>query len=325
MKSKFKKGVLRFVIINVVIFTIVLAVIPAFIMKKMLNEKVVYTKVWTPEEYGVEKADTLYLKSSDDYTVEVFSVEADNPKCAIICLTGMRNPSVSVYYGHAKMFFDKSYSSFLTEVRGHGGSDGYRICAGYQEWRDVEAVTNYIKSQPQYKDVPIVVMGISMGGVVAINSIGQNDDIDALISISAYSSWEDIFCDNMANSAPSFLVSMERPFVNLVSMFKYGVNSWTVRPKTLIKELDGRPALMMHTKEDSQVGYSNFERIINNAPKGVETYVRDGNKHFFATDFANPQCDTVYCDRVNGFINRVVTGHTMNYIGLSHINTTIPQ
>ena len=312
MKDKIKKKVLRGVIITFVIFAIVLAAIPTFIMNNMFNQKVTYTNMWIAEEYGVEKVDSLYLKSSDDYTVEVFAVEADSPKCAIICLTGMRNPSVSIYYGHAKMFLEDSYSTFLTEVRGHGGSDGNRICAGYQEWRDVEAVTDYIKSQPQYKDVPIVIIGTSMGGVVAINSIGQNDDIDALISISAYSSWEDIFCDNMARSAPSFLVGMERPFVNLVSMFKYGVNTWRVRPKTLIKELNERPALIMHTKEDSQVDYSNFERIIRSAPKDIETYVREGDKHFFAADFANPQTDTVYCDRINGFIERVVAQRTTN-------------
>ena len=213
-------------------------------MKNMLNNKVTYTNMYVPEEFGINRVDTLNLKSSDDYTVEVVTVEADNPKCAIICLTGMTNPSVTIYYGHSKMFYDESYSSFLTEVRGHGGSDGDKICVGYQEWRDVEAVTDYIKSQPKYKDVPIVVMGVSMGGVVAINSIGLNDNIDALISISAFSSWEDIFCDNMAQSAPSFLVSMERPFVNLVSTIKFGVNSWKIRPKTLIKKLNERPALI---------------------------------------------------------------------------------
>ena len=196
----------------------------------------------------------------------------------------MTNPSVTIYYGHSKMFYDESYSSFLTEVRGHGGSDGDKICVGYQEWRDVEAVTDYIKSQPKYKDVPIVVMGVSMGGVVAINSIGLNDNIDALISISAFSSWEDIFCDNMAQSAPSFLVSMERPFVNLVSTIKFGVNSWKIRPKTLIKKLNERPALIMHTNEDSQVGFSNFDRISNNAPNSIASYVGDNDNLLFVTD-----------------------------------------
>ena len=188
MKSKTKKKILSSVVINVVIFAIILTIIPMAIMGNMLDQKITYSDVWEPNDFGVEKVDTIYLKSSDDYSVEVFAVEAENPKCAVICLTGLRNPSVTAFYGHSRLFLDHSYSSFLTEVRGHGGSDGNRICAGYQESRDVKAVTDYLKSQPQYQDVPIVIMGLSMGGVVAINSIGLNNDIDALISISAYSS-----------------------------------------------------------------------------------------------------------------------------------------
>ena len=141
-------------------------------MGKMLDKKITYTGIWEPEEFGIEKAYTLYLKASDDYTVEVFAVEADAPKCAIICLTGMSNPSVSIYYGHSKMFLEENYSSFLTEVRGHGGSDGDRICAGYQEWRDVESVPDHLKSQPKYKDVQIVVLGSPMRGGIARISIG---------------------------------------------------------------------------------------------------------------------------------------------------------
>ena len=322
MKSKTKKRIGSFIIINVVVWSVILAVIPAVIMKSMLNQKITYTTMWEPEEFGIEKADTLYLKSSDDFTVEVFAVEADKPKCAIICLTGLQNPSVTIYFGHAKMFLDESYSSFLTEVRGHGGSDGDRICVGYQEWRDVEAVTRYIKSQPKYKDVPIVVMGVSMGGVVAINSVGLNKDIDALISISAFSSWEDIFCDNMAQSAPAFLVTMERPFVNLVAMVKYGVNSWKVRPKDLIKALDERPAFIMHTRDDDQVAYSNFDRIMNGAPADVETFVRENNNHFFVNDFVHPQSDTLYCDRIHGFIKRVVAEDPRNQQMVTRVNAS---
>lgn len=311
-KSTIKKLVINLVIIPTVLFILVLALIPVFVMNDMLNKKITYSKVWLPEEFGIESVDTLRLKSSDDYTVEVFAVEAETPKCAIICLTGIKVPSVTIYYGHSKMFLENSYSSFLTEVRGHGGSSGDRICAGYQEWRDVKAVTDHIKAQPKYENIPIVVLGLSMGGAIAINSTGLNDDIDALISISAYSAWEDIFCDGMSQSAPSFIVSLDRPFVNLVSALKYDVNSWKIRPKSLIKAIAGRRALIMHTKGDSQVEYSNFERIIKEAPDGVETFVREGDNHFFATDFVNPQNDSTYCQRVNMFIQNVVIESTHN-------------
>lgn len=58
-----------------------------------------------------------------------------------------------------------------------------RICLAYNETADIKAVTEYVKAT--YTDIPVIVMGLSMGGGVAIRSIGENDDIDALITLSA--------------------------------------------------------------------------------------------------------------------------------------------
>ena len=49
----------------------------------------------------------------------------------------------------------------------------------------------YIKCNAKYKDVPVIIMGVSMGGAVAIRSIGENKDIYALVSLSAFSSLEE--------------------------------------------------------------------------------------------------------------------------------------
>ncbi len=71
----------------------------------------------------------------------------------------------------------------MPDLRGHGDGDGDRICLAYNETADTKAVTEYVKAT--YTDVPDIVTGLSMGGGVAIRSIGENDDIDALITLSA--------------------------------------------------------------------------------------------------------------------------------------------
>ena len=90
------------------------------------------------------------------------------------------------------------------------------------------------------------------------------------------------------------------------------MNSQRLKPNNRVKELNNSTYIMMHTKEENQVVDSNFERIINNAPQGVETFVRDNNNHFFVTDFINPQNDTEYCERINDFINRVIESGARN-------------
>lgn len=58
-----------------------------------------------------------------------------------------------------------------------------------------------------------------MSGAVAINSIGQIPEIDGLISMSAYSAWEDVFLDNMGLPEP--LASLQRPFIRLYIRLKF--------------------------------------------------------------------------------------------------------
>lgn len=86
-------------------------------------------------------------------------------------------------YGHAREFREIGLTTLMPDLRGHGDIDGDRICLAYNETADIKAVTEYVKAT--YTDIPVIVMGLSMGGGVAIRSIGENDDIDALITLSA--------------------------------------------------------------------------------------------------------------------------------------------
>lgn len=170
----------------------------------------------------------------------------------------------------------------------------------------MKALTDFIRNSPPLKDNPIIIMGVSMGAAIALNSAAENPDINAVISISSFSSFEDMFCEHMSNQAPAWLTACEKPFVQMVSAFKFEVNPLRVRPKTAVTKLDGRPLMMMHTKQDSQVSYNNFLTIKENAPEGTKFYVRDLDEHFFSTDFFNPTNDEEYCRLLKEFIREFV-------------------
>ena len=142
-----------------------------------------------------------------------------------------------------------------------------------------------------------------MGGTTAINSIGEIPEIDGLISLSAFSSWEDVFYEFMASQSPVFLAKMVKPFVPLVAFAKYRVNIWSIKPVKEIQKIGNRPALIMHSKEDSEVPYSNFERIIHNTPSHVKTFVREGDIHFITESFTEPEKDTEYSNKILDFLD----------------------
>jgi uncharacterized protein len=257
----------------ILLIVVIFAFIPPLVMNNMVNLHVTFAQTWSGAEHGLTPA-RLVLPTQDGLDIVAYEVYVENPKAVVIFLSGIHNPSVTAFFGHSRMLLDEGYASILLEMRAHGESDGDVIALGFKEHLDTRAVVDYIRSNPRYAETPVVVYGLSMGGAVAINSIGQISDIDALISMSSYSAWDDVFLDNMG--ASGLLAAMQRPFVRLYTTLKYGWANRSINPKYEIQKLGDRPALLIHSRRDTQVPYVNFERLVAYAPVHIETWVREG-------------------------------------------------
>ena len=282
---------------------IVLAALPPLIVGGMVNQHITFSETWTGTEYGLD-SETLTLTTSDGLSIVAYEVPAEQPKAIIIFLSGLHNPSVTAFFGHARLLHDHGYASVLVEMRARGESEGEVIGLGYKEYLDAQAAVAYIKDQRRYADTPIVAYGLSMGGGAAINAIGQTPDIDGLITLSAFSAWDELFVDHMGIPEP--LGAVQRPFVRLYTGIKYGWDSRHITPRRQIQNLGDRPVLLIHSTADSQVPYANFERLLAVAPAHVESWVREGDLHFIVQpgNFLQPQEDTEYAERILRFLNR---------------------
>ncbi|MFP4470656.1 MAG: alpha/beta hydrolase [Bacteroidales bacterium] len=307
-----KKRKIRKILIGIAIGLLVVGIgfiiaIPVLVMNSFVNKHVDFHEVYTPGEFGVD-AEPFFVTTSDGLRISAWEVETEHPKAVVVCLSGIHNPSATIYFGHARYFREHGYATILFDMRAHGNSDGDMICLGYREHLDTRAIVDHIKADPDYQGVPVVVFGLSMGGATAINSIGEIEEIDGLISLSAFSSWEDVFYEQMSMQAPAVLTAMIRPVVRLVSWAKFGVNPWQMRPVNAIEKLGRRPALLMHTRGDSQVGFANLQRLRERAPAHVETFVRDADQHFVTYNFADPEQDPEYAYTILNFLQRHFPG-----------------
>lgn len=286
-----------------VLLVLIMVMTPPLIMKPWVNQHVEFSKTYDAKEFGLS-ADRLELTTKDGLKIVAYEVAVENPRAIAIFLSGIHNPSVTAFYGHANLLANNQYGSILLEMRAHGESEGSVIALGYQEPLDVQAVVDYVKQKSS--DVPIILYGLSMGGATAINAMGELAEIDGLVSLSAYSSWEDAFYDNMVNmGAPSIYASLQRPFVKLYTTLKYGLTSFNMTPKNQIKKLGDRPALLIHSVGDSQVPFANFTRLMANAPKHVDIWIKTGDNHMILSesDFFNPANDREYTEKILGFLN----------------------
>lgn len=303
-KMRWKKVLLVILGVLVIGFVFLLLLIPSSMINEMAHRHM-DVEICKPENYGVE-ASTVSLETSDQLQLAAWHVKAENTKGTIILLSGIQSPSVTDFFGYAKMFSDYGYDSLLIEMRSHGESEGSIVCLGMKEWLDVKAGVDFILDDDDLKDLPIIVFGTSMGGATALIATGEIPEIDGVISCSAYSSWTDVFTDQMKRSgAPDFFTSMDKPFINIYLGYTYGFSNLKFTPLNAMKKLNNRPVLLMHSTEDSQVPYLSFERLMCVAPPNVETFKREGDEHFicYPEYAADPIKDKAFSDTILTFLN----------------------
>ena len=278
----------------------------------LVDKHVNYDRIYDARDFGLPAPDSLRLKTADGFGIFAYEICPEQPKGVVICLSGIENPSVTAFYGHAAEFYKAGVATIMPDLRGHGKSDGNRICLAYEETRDVKAVTDYIKGNAKYKDVPVIIMGVSMGGAVAIRSIGENKDIDALVSLSAFSSLEDFLQTMREALLPMIPAEQLNIVTGEIVRDKYGVDSSVSSPLYALCGLDNRPILMMHSRQDTQVPYSCFEKLTAEASKythDIDTMTVEGDEHFICKDFTHPAADKEYMRRLMRFIRKLTAKH----------------
>lgn len=317
-KNIMNKKIIKILIFILCFIIIALILIPPIIVYFTIHGHVDYEvienhplqKIYKASDFDLT-ANDMTLQTEDGLNVWVSEVSIEKPKAVLIYLSGIRQPSVTYYYGHAKWMKENGYASFLLEVRGHGRSDGDMVCLGFEEVKDVEAVVTYIRQQEKYNDVPIVIQGVSMGGAISVNAFGQIPEIDGLIAMSAYSSFEDVVADTMRQyHIPEFICNIEKKLINLSLKVVFGKKVNELTPIKQVENIGDRPALFIASANDMDVLPKNMERLLEAAPKHCKGWLRDSDSvgHFIILnhDIEHVDLDAEYCEKILSFLENEV-------------------
>lgn len=296
-----------------------LIAIPVFINRHIdylgyATEKYPMQDIYTAEEFGLEE-NQRYLTTDDGFKVWCSEIKVESPKAVILYLSGIDQPSVTYFYGHSKWMKSNGYATILLEVRGHGKSDGNKVCFGYEETKDVQAVVDYIRGLEEYEGVPIVIQGVSMGGASAINAFGQIEEIDAAIAMSAYSSTEEVVWDlEGQNYIPRILRWIQKPLIKVALEFCFGSEAVDeMKPIKQITKANGRPVLLIACSGDKGGVPAVSTQRLKNAYEPAQVWIRDSWEHFVVKDcdFYHVEEDTEYCERILTFLNQVTNKQTV--------------
>lgn len=302
-----------------ILIVIFILMIPTFITMIYVFRHVKYMKVDDHLNYpfqNVYKASDFRLnevvhtiKTSDGEHLWCSEIEVEDPQCVIIYLGAQKEPSVTYFYGHAAFMKEMNYASFLLEVRAHGESSGRKLGLGYTEVEDVRAVVEYVKSVDKYKDVPIVVQGVSLGGSIAINSVGSIPEVDGCIAMSPFASPDDQL-DLLLKKwhIPGFLRAAQKPFTHQSFRWLYGKErADNMTPVVQIKNIGTKPVLVIAAHDDEEISVEN-SFILQKISESAEFWFRDSSDHYVIkdNDFRNVANDKEYCNYVEGFIKKII-------------------
>lgn len=130
----------------------------------------------------------IIIPSKDLYPLNVRFFEAKNPKAVVKIIHGMEEHQ-NRYVGFAEFLLKNGYSVVTADMRGHGknapklshiaNKNGHKLIL-----EDEEVILDYIKSK--YPNLPIILMGHSMGTIIARNVLQQHSKEFSKVVLSGY-------------------------------------------------------------------------------------------------------------------------------------------
>lgn len=253
----------------------------------------------TPADIGLAY-DEVRFTTDDGYTLHGWLLPAArDTRAALILLHGFswhRLPWLTEFVP----WLQPRYNILQFDFRGHGESDDAPITLGATERRDVAAAVRFMENRGYG---PIALMGISMGGAVAIMS-APDLPVAAVVADAAYGRVENPIGNAMRQGHYPLPRFGSRLIVAAASL---RARAWLRQPIQRVAEIAPRGLLLIAPQEDQLVSWTQSKEMYRRAREPKELFVVPGATHSEAHAVAGDQ----YEQRVLAFLARYLDGEAV--------------
>jgi pimeloyl-ACP methyl ester carboxylesterase len=181
----------------------------------------------TPADFEMPFEDVA-VTTSDGLTLRGWFVPSWNG--ATVLLVHGYKDSRGNLLGVARILHRHGYGVLLASLRAHDASDGETISFGHHEIKDLAAWHAHLGARPDVDGSRLGILGVSLGGTIAIRYASETPSVAALVADSAFSSIE----DTIENSIRFFTGLPPFPFAPLIEF-------WTERELDIVvEEIDAK-------------------------------------------------------------------------------------
>jgi uncharacterized protein len=245
-------------------------------------------KFVTPWELSVPHEEVSF-RTEDGLLLGGWWLPSSQAKWTVIALHGHRGARHHCV-GIAAALWRRGANVLLFDHRGRGSSEGKSISLGHFERVDVSAAIGYALSRAP--EVPLGLIGYSMGGAVALMSASRDERVGAVVADSPFASEREL--------VRALLRKQIGPLCSPVAALSECLLPYDpaeVEPLKEVAKIAPRASLFIHGSRDRTCSPEDSVRLYEAAgdPKGLWLLKGAGHCDAYFLD------REAYCDRVAGF------------------------
>jgi uncharacterized protein len=243
--------------------------------------------------------ETILAKATDKITLSGRFFRGNRP--SLIILASGYGDTQDQMLPIAEFLHHAGFGVVTWDSRGRTPSGGEFVTLGVLEQRDLISMVDYAMGRQDIGAKRIGVLGISMGGSVAILAAAKDERIRAVVDDSGFSDAPRVIAASFEHFVhlPAFPFA---PLTIVIADLRAGIDVNRVRPVDVIGEISPRPLLVIHEVGDSVVPAENSLRNYAAARSPKELWLVPGDQHGNAHTIAKAEYET----RVTKFFNEAL-------------------
>ncbi|MDQ3569649.1 MAG: alpha/beta fold hydrolase [Actinomycetota bacterium] len=224
----------------------------------------------------------LGLTTQDGVRLSAWRIEGPlSAPCTIVLVHGFTNWSRSPRVHAFAQLLSQHFHVVVPDLRGHGHSEG--TCSmGRYEPLDVDAA---VRAAPP--GLPVVTVGMSLGGAIVLVHAGAYGGVAGLVAISAPSGWSEGGRAGFTRVQRAVSGRGGRLLLATLARTRMGMDCEGLPDaSTAIRPAAPAFTIVVHDPDDCYFGPEHAERIYEWAPEPKELWWRPGEGH--GTDLLTP-------------------------------------
>ena len=230
------------------------------------------------KEFGL-KYESVSWKSSENVTIRGWLIPAQSqPARGIVILAHGVDGSRLAMMKPANMLAKSGFSCLIFDFRGRGESGRTNCTIGFKEVDDLLGAVGFIKGRSELKQLPMGVLGHSMGGAVAIIAASREKRLSSVVSESPFASLDHAIANHF-QSTLGFAGFLFSPVVTKFGEILIGSRASDVAPIKCVKLLSPRPLMLIEDQDDRLCPPSETQALLDTAEEPKSRWIVPGAGH----------------------------------------------